>query len=242
MSTFDAESRISMLERQLRVQRRLLVGVSLLGGIVALGAFKQQTETVIRARGIVIVDDKGRERILIGAPIPEARSRVRTDLKRVEQIWATRFADPKAYMGFYATYRHSMHGMLVLDENGFDRLAIGDSTPDPNTGKRIGAGPSIDITDANGFERSGWGMLTVGGKDRVTFGIDNRDGEAITLTAQDGGKTGLSVNGTDRRSIFLGVSPAEGPQNKRDSASGLVIKKGSRDAHRLSTEDVPPAR
>ena len=70
-----------------------------------------------------------------------------------------------------------MHGMLVLDENGFDRLASGDSTPDANIGKRIGAGPGIDINDAAGSERTGYRLVTVDGKDRVVLGLDSKSGE-----------------------------------------------------------------
>ena len=77
-------------------------------------------EKIIKARGIIIVDDQGRERILLGAPISAAKNRVRTDLAKVEEIWGKRFS-PK-YMEWYRGYNHSVNGMLVLDENGFDRL------------------------------------------------------------------------------------------------------------------------
>lgn len=187
---------------------------------------------VLRARGLVIVDAAGRERILIGAPIPEARNRVRTDSARAALACASQFPDAAQYMRWYAAYRHTMHGMLVLDENGIDRLAVGDSTPDPNIGKRIGAGTGILVNDANGFERTGYGMLTVDGRDRVVLGLDGKDGEeSAVLSVHDGGHAGLSVRGAENRSIFLGV---------QDSVVGLVLRKGVRDIHRLTTDDVPP--
>lgn len=240
MSEDDSGARIGRLEQQLRVQRRLLVGVSLLGAVVGLAGFAQKDPSVIRTRGIVIVDDKGRERILIGAPIPAARNRVRTDLKRVEQLWANRLtADPKQYMRWYADYRHSMHGMLVLDENGFDRLAIGDSTPDPNIGKRIGAGPGLDINDAQGFERTGYGLLTVKGQDRVTLGLDSKHGtEGLTLTVQDDGHTGLRIDGGEGQAIFLGTTQNGIDRAKRDPFTGLLIRQGERDVHRLSLDSA----
>ncbi len=71
----------------------------------------------------------------------------------------------------------------ALAENGFYRLALGDSTQDPNMGNRIGAGPRLDINDAAGFERTGYGLLTVNGKNRVTLGLDSKRGtEGLALS------------------------------------------------------------
>jgi hypothetical protein len=75
----------------------------------------------LRVQGIVVVDSTDAERILIGAPIPFASNRVRTDSARVSQIWGPAF--PPEYEQLYASYRHNMNGILVLDEQGFDRLA-----------------------------------------------------------------------------------------------------------------------
>ena len=240
MYEFDTNTRIAQLERKLRNQRRALVGVSLVAAVVVLAGFVQRDQGVIRARGIVLVDEKGRERILIGAPIPAARNRVRTDLQRVERLWAKRFGDPKQYMRWYADYRHTMHGMLVLDENGFDRLAIGDSTPDPNIGKRIGAGPGLEINDAEGFERTGYGLVTVAGKDRVTLGLDSKHGtEGLTLTLRDDGHTGLRIDGDSGQAIFLGMTPTGFAGAKRDPVTGLVIRRGELDVHRIALDTTP---
>ena len=56
---------------------------------------------VLRARGLIIEDEAGRERILIGAPVPEAANRVRTDEARVQEVWASRYTDADGYMGYY---------------------------------------------------------------------------------------------------------------------------------------------
>lgn len=209
------------------------------GAVALLGGFAPATRDAIRTRGIVIVDERGRERILIGAPIPAAANRLRTNAGRVERAWASRFPDAQQYMRWYAGYRHTMHGMLVLDENGQDRLAIGDSTPDPNIGKRIGAGPGITINDAEGFERTGYGMLTVAGKDRVVLGLDGKDGEeAVVLSVHDGGQAGLSVRASSRHSIFLGASPAAPGLGLKDSIAGLLLRRGETEAHRLTTDDM----
>ncbi len=107
----------------------------------------QATETTTLG-GLVIEDEAGRERILIGAPIPEAANRVRTDEARVREIWAPRFPDEEAYMGFYEDYSHETNGILILSEDGFDRLAFGDPVPDPNIGRRIGPSTGLLINDA----------------------------------------------------------------------------------------------
>ena len=240
MNGQQAEHRIASLERQLRHQRRALGAAVVVGTIALLGAFAPGSRDVIRTRGIVIVDERGRQQILIGAPIPAAANRVRTNPARVERAWASRFPDPQQYMRWYAGYRHSMHGILVLDENGYDRLAIGDSTPDPNSGKRVGAGRGIEINDARGFERTGYGILTVAGKDRVVLGLDGSDGEeAVVLSVHDGGTSGLSVRAKQGRSIFLGASPASTGRAATNATSGLLLLRGDTTVHRLSTEDAP---
>lgn len=67
----------------------LAVGVLVLVGTAFRTAEKH--EDVLRARGLIIEDDQGKERILIGSPIPRAKNRVRTDLARVKEIWGKRF-------------------------------------------------------------------------------------------------------------------------------------------------------
>ena len=119
-----------------------------------------------------------------------------------------------------------MHGMLVLDENGFDRLAIGDSTPDPNIGKRIGAGPGIDINDAAGFERTGYGLVTVDGKDRVVLGLDSKSGEeALSLMVREDGAAGLSIR-VQIVGRFSWACPAKPPPDGRTPWQGWCVGRG----------------
>jgi hypothetical protein len=109
------------------------------------------------------------------------------------------------YMGYYAGYRHAVHGMLVLDENGFDRLAIGDSTPDPNIGRRIGPATGIEINDERGFERSGYGLLRVDGTNRVNLGLDGANGrEGVALALHDNGPAGFWAYGNTGETYFAG--------------------------------------
>jgi hypothetical protein len=186
----------------------------LLVGAATAAVSNRPDEQILRARGIVIVDNAGRERILIGAPIPEAKNRLRTSLSRVDSAWAGGF--PKGvYMKYYPTYRNALSGVLVLDEHGVDRVMIGDSLPDPNIGRRIGSDVGVLINDAQGFERSGYGLLTVKGRNRVVLGLDTNHGtEGLTLAVIDSGRTGMFVNGSDFVG-FLGASAA------RDSLGGV---------------------
>ena len=61
-------------ERMTRAIRWLQAYAALMTIALVVLFFRSGTETdgVLRARGLVIEDDAGRERILIGAPIPEA--------------------------------------------------------------------------------------------------------------------------------------------------------------------------
>ena len=243
------EARLRRLERQVAWQRRtgvllLTAGITLFAVMAAgppallRGAAQDAPaaeDQVLRARGLIIVDEAGRERILIGAPIPDAENRVRTDMLRVEDIWGPRF--PRAYIDeYYPTYRHRMHGMLVLDENGFDRIAVGDSVPDPNIGQRIGPASGLLINDGEGFERSGYGLLDVDGVYRVVLGLDGDDGrEGVVLSLHDGGPRGLTISGD--ASIFLGAAPESTYVARGEAFSGLLMETEAGVAHRLKIEE-----
>ncbi len=54
-----------------------------------------------RLTGTLGEDEAGRERILIGAPVPETANRIRTDEARVREVWAPKFPDADAYMGYH---------------------------------------------------------------------------------------------------------------------------------------------
>lgn len=184
----------------------------------------QPADRIIRTRGIVIEDESGRERILIGAPIPPAANRVRTNLERVKQLWAPRYPNLD-YMGFYKDYRHSTNGILILDENGFDRLALGDPLPDPNIGKRIAPSTGFVINDERGFERSGYGLLKVKDKNRIILGLDSASGrEGVVLGLYDDGPRGLTIS-DPRNSIYVGNDPAFGQiPGAPGPFRGLLIK------------------
>src|SRR2546423_9529020 len=103
---FDSQRAIDHLRRQVRILTCVVAVMSSGLVVLTLAAFRQSSPAIIRARGIIIEDQVGRERILIGAPIPFAKNRVRTDTARVAQLWAGRFPDRAQYMGYYKKSVH----------------------------------------------------------------------------------------------------------------------------------------
>ena len=190
---------------------------------------------VLRARGLIIEDEAGRERILIGAPIPEAANRVRTDEAKAREAWATRYPDPDAYMGYYQDYSHATNGMLILGEDGFDRLVVGDPAPDPNTGRRIGPATGLVVNDAQGFERTGYGLIDRDGQYSVGLGLDtDRIEEGLTLTLHDDGLMAVSVgHGEDQ--VLLGSVPAGHPWTGLTEAfQGLMVRRDGEIVHMMN--------
>jgi hypothetical protein len=221
--------RVEKIERELRRLRvyASCITLLLLVGTLTAAFSNRPDDQILRARGIIIVDSAGRERILIGAPVPQAKNRLRTNLSRVDSAWAGSF--PKGvYMKYYGTYRNALSGILVLDEHGVDRVMLGDSLPDPNIGRRIGSDVGVLINDAHGFERSGYGLLTVKGRNRVVLGLDTDQGtEGLSLVVVDSGRTGMYVNGTNFFG-FLGASAAsDSLGGVGEPFGGLFLKQGN---------------
>jgi hypothetical protein len=188
---------------ELRSQcRRLrLVAVAAMLGVIALGlsalADRLASSHVLRTRGIVIEDAEGRDRILIGMPVPQSASRMRTDPARVEKEWAPRMGGEE-YMKAYREYDHSVGGILMLNEQGFDTLMLAEHTPDPNTGKRLFQNSGFTWNDDRGFELGGLGCgKTADGKHRVILGMDDPQGEAVHLFALEDGTKGLRIASSD---------------------------------------------
>ena len=190
---------------------------------------------VLRARGLIIEDDAGRERILIGAPVPEAANRVRTDEARVQEAWASRYPDADGYMGYYQGYSHETNGLLILSEDGFDRLVLGDPVPDPNIGRRIAPSTGMVINDLEGFERMGYGFKVVNGLGRVGLGLDtDRIQEGLLLTLDDDGLLGVTV-GTGANGIFLGSAPAGHRwTGLAEAFQGLLVRRDGEIVHQVN--------
>jgi hypothetical protein len=73
MSPSSIDARIAALESTLRRTRSLNIMLVCLGLVLAAGAFRPNTPDVLRVRGLIVVDERGRERIVIGAPLPDVK-------------------------------------------------------------------------------------------------------------------------------------------------------------------------
>lgn len=181
-------------------------------------------DRVLKVRGIIVVDENGRERILIGAPIPISKDRIRTDAARAVAAWGKNF--PPQYVDWYKGYRHSVNGMLVLDEGGFDRVAVGDRLPDPNIGKRIGDQSGILFNDEKGFERGAFGFIKTDERSRVVLGLDSQKGEAATISVLEDGSTGLRVARRGQSSFLGFLEPGTPLNNGSEAFNGLMLNSG----------------
>ena len=85
------EKRIEQIEKKLRLQKAYSLITSCALGLFLLLSFTGKDNDIIRAKGIVIIDEMGRERIHIGALIPDAKNRVRTNMEKVKEVWGKRF-------------------------------------------------------------------------------------------------------------------------------------------------------
>jgi hypothetical protein len=157
----DLKAQLKRLQLQVRFFSVVLVvsfALAMTSGILRLASTKDSSSSILRARGLIIVDAQGHERILLGAPVPETPDRRRTD---------------------------STTGIILLGENRADRVAIGDPGPAPQVEGRVVArmSPEAGITfdDPEGNERGGFGYLDDG---TVSLGLNypNRDNDRSLLS------------------------------------------------------------
>jgi hypothetical protein len=216
---------IQSLKRQVALLRWYTFTSILITIGLVLSAYERPVQKfdVIRAKGIVIEDSIGRDRILIGAPIPHSKDRVRTDTALVRKHWAGNFGNPDQYMEWYKNYNNGADGIVVMNENGFDRVLLGDKLADPNTGKRMFESSGILWNDKQGWEKGGAGVnSTSDGKSRSIIGVDNANGEAAHLMALEDGTNALAIQ-SEEGMILLGFSQKDG-QFFQNKASFLGIK------------------
>jgi hypothetical protein len=175
------------------MKKLLIAYIVLSAGLILYLLFEVQRMKqpgVIRARGIIVEDSVGRDRILIGAPFPESKDRVRTDTAKVNKYWGSRFEGTE-YMKWYSSYHNGGNGIVVMNEAGFDKVLLGDELPDPNTGQRNGTPTGLLWNDEQGFERGGLGLnrLKSNNKYRNVLGFDDETGEALHVgLLEDGSK------------------------------------------------------
>jgi hypothetical protein len=211
------------LKRQVRMLKSYLLISTAVFLFFLFSAFNKATDRfgLIRAKGIIIEDSSGKDRILIGAPLPYSKDRVRTDRALVRKYWAENFPDPEQYMKWYRNYNHSGIGMAILNDQGFDKVVIGEKLPDPNTGKRMFEPTGMFWNNDEGWEVGGIGVnKTKDGKYRTAVGLDDKDGEAVHLVALEDGTKGLIIGGAQGR-MMIGISPKNGFLGNKQDFSGI---------------------
>jgi hypothetical protein len=212
-------SEIIQLKKQLQWMRWYILISSTVILLCIFSSFNgsEQKFDIIRAKGIVIEDSMGRDRILIGSPVPFSKSRVRTDTQMVRKYWASQFEDQaNQYMEWYKDYYHGAEGMVIMNEKGFDRVLLGDKLADPNTGRRMFEPAGIVWNNKDGWELGGAGVNTTkDGKARSVMGVDDQDGEAVHIIALEDGTKGIVIGGENGR-LLIGMSKKDGEwfQNK----------------------------
>jgi hypothetical protein len=189
MSEVDVLTRrLAAMERQVRVLS--VVGV-LLGAITLVAAVRPKAD-VLRAKGLVITDAAGRERIVLGAPMSSVTPN--------------------------ATLAGSV-GLAVLDSVGRLHVAVGANNPlvlaSGRTGKRIAGNAGLTVYDPrNGQERGGMSAFE-DGRANVCIDYDGKSKEAACMTVAPNDQfAAFILNGTpsepqfDRVTMYVGADGA----------------------------------
>ena len=236
------QNEVKQLSRKLRATYLVLGAILFAQAALFFGTGSQagseiadSSDKIIKTRGIIVVDEQGRERVLIGAPIPQAKNRVFTDKTKALAAWKDKMPESgKFYWDKFDELHKAPIGMLVLDENGFDRVAIGDQLPDANTGKRIGTATGLTIHNDKGYERAGFGTIKVGNKFQVGLGMDDEYGEALNLFASKDFGVGLRINDSKNQLLFGTLEPNK-MYNKSDQPfSGYMFRQGNEIKHQFN--------
>jgi hypothetical protein len=178
-SIVDESDEIDVMGRRIRRMERGLLMLTFLCSCFATttfvlasrqytphGVLAAESPQILHLRGLVIEDDQGRARILLGSPFPVVADRQRHD--------ATATA------------------MVFLDEQGHDRFSIGEKMPPqidgeiPRNYAKLSTGFGLTLYDQFGNDRGGMGFLSNGSSiSRVVFGLDRPKGDAIGAIVDD---------------------------------------------------------
>lgn len=209
----DILYRFEQMERKYRNLKFIFIGCLVLG-LVGFMSFSfsatatKQTEKfdLIRAKGIIIEDNAGKDRILIGAPLPASKDRVLSN--ETKHITAFGKWDGKnKWRADYKDLRTTVNGMAVVNSEGFDIVTVGEDLPGPNGGKRIGKMDGLLFGNNKGRERAGFGVITPEGlPERVVLGMDSDKAEGIALFVMDK-VSAVTVNDGENRAAFGNIAP-----------------------------------
>ncbi len=219
-----------MENRYKRMKHSFIALISMIvAGIFSLAFIKTDKFELIRTKGIIIEDENGKDRILIGAPIPRSKDRVRTDTNLVKKYFASEInpKDPKKYMEWYKNYRHSAFGMVVMNEKGIDVVQIGDKLSDPNVGRRIFLPTGILLNNQKGLEVGGFGTHTFeDGRSGVALGLDDPGNgrEALHALVLSDGTRALILQDPNGKLVVGFGKPKNNLFKNNDSLSFVGIK------------------
>ncbi len=154
----DRDQQLEQLLREVRRLRSAVIALSVVA--IAAGVIgATSAPSVVRAKGLVIVDDAGRERILLGAPTPVSATRTRRGA--------------------------ATSSLVFLGPDGADRVIVGES-PQPQVQghavKRIAPAWGVVIHDPRGSERGGIAFLDSG---RAVMALDYPTHDAIGMVVDD---------------------------------------------------------
>lgn len=219
------------IERKYQRLKLLFTGFVILISlsIITVGFVKTDHFELIRTRGIVIEDENGKDRILIGAPIPHSKDRVRTDTNLVRKYFASDIhpKNPNQYMEWYKNYRHSAFGMVVMNEKGMDVMQIGDQLSDPNVGRRIFLPTGILLNNQNGLEVAGLGAHTFeDGTGGVALGLDDptTGREALHAVVLSDGTRALILQDKNGKLLVGFGKPNGGFFKNKDTSTFIGVK------------------
>jgi hypothetical protein len=222
----STDQRLEHLERRLRSLMCLCGLLTLALGVLSWRSSSHsvkaaESPSVLHVRGLVVEDERGRARILLGAPFSAVHDRLRQDTTATS--------------------------LLFLDEQGHDRISMGEVMPAQIDGKvpanfhRIGSSYALNIYDPVGNERGGMGFLTNDkGLNRAVVALDRSGHDAVGMMVDDR---------TDYAGLGVDYSPkvgewATGAQLATMGPKAFLMLKDVRDMPRatLSIEaDRPPS-
>lgn len=198
----NLKEEVKLLKRRSSFLQIIILVMFIAGIVMSFTKNKDNTFKRISANEIVIVDENGNERIILSSMISRSKSRLRTD---------------------------TLGGILILDERGIDRIVLGSTPTIQSNGrivKRINNSNPVGFTfnDSIGNERGGFGYYDSRGI--VSFGMDNKSGEGLTMFVADdnlyGQKVGLAMNSSSEgQVVYLGSS-----QDKKTMLNLDVPNKG----------------
>lgn len=187
----------------------LVVGVCGFATVHANGADKH--DSVLRVKGLVIEDDQGRPRILLGAPTPDVPGRKRTE---------------------------PVDGFVLLGPNGADRFVVSYPGYEPQVmgkvGKRMYDAPSagLMINDVDGNERIGLGTSDDGTRSVLGMDYSDRDAVGLLVSPSYSGLAMFARSGPRNDQITMGITKdgtATAKLADSDGEEGIIadVKKGA---------------